>query len=173
MYDPADQRGVLFEGNDIMDHVSSYLLSVCGAALLCGIADRFLGKSGSAGAAKILTGLFLAFTVLNPLGNWNVESFLDMDFDFSNIAEESVAQGQAQTQKSMANIIKQETAAYILEKAKTLHADIQVSVEVSDDALPIPVSTRITGNISPYVKLQLQTVIEQQLGISKENQRWT
>lgn len=156
-----------------MDAVRSYLLSVCGAALLCGIADRFLGKKGPAAAARVLTGLFLAFTVLQPLGKWDTEEFFDLDFDISDTAEKAVAQGQAQAQKSMTKIIKQEAAAYILEKAKTLHADIQVTVEVSDDSLPIPVSAQITGNVSPYAKSQLQAMMEQQLGISKENQRWT
>lgn len=97
----------------------------------------------------------------------------EIDLDFQRSAQQAVDQGKEESQKAMAQIIKQETAAYILEKAQSLGAQIQVSVEVSDADLPIPVGVRISGTVAPYAKVQLQTFLEQQLGISKENQRWT
>lgn len=156
-----------------MSTVGSYLLAVSGAALLCGITDRFLSKKGAAAAARVLTSLFLVYTVLKPLNSWDGESLFDIELDFSAAAEEALAQGQMQAQKTIAELIKQETAAYILEKAQAYNADIQVTVEVSEESIPVPVGARITGNISPYAKSQLQSILEQQLGISKENQQWT
>lgn len=156
-----------------MSTVGSYLLAVSGAALLCGITDRFLSKKGAAAAARVLTSLFLVYTVLKPLNSWDGERPFDIELDFSAAAEEALAQGQMQAQKSIAELIKQETVAYILEKAQAYNADIQVTVEVSEESIPVPVGARITGNISPYAKSQLQSILEQQLGISKENQQWT
>lgn len=156
-----------------MEALRSYLLSVTAAAVLCGLADRFLGKKGGAVAARFLTGIFLVLTVLRPLGQMDSRFWEDIHVDISGEAEDAVAQGKNQTQKAMAQIIKQEAGTYILKKAKELNADIQVTVEVSDEPLPTPVSVRITGTIAPYAKLQLQTILEQQLSISKENQQWT
>jgi hypothetical protein len=53
-----------------------------------------------------------------------------------------------------------------------MHADIQVEVTVSTDALPIPVGVRIIGNVSPYVRTKLQQTLAEDLGIAKENQVW-
>lgn len=156
-----------------MDAARAYLLSVTGAALLCAMANGFLGKKGSAGAARLLTGLFLGLTVLKPLGNWNPDFFEDISFSISDAAQEAVEQGEGLSKKELANIIKEKTSAYILEKAKQYNAELHVVVEVSDDTIPVPVRVRIMGQIGPYAKSQLQTIIQEQLGISKENQQWT
>lgn len=156
-----------------MDGVGSYLLSVTGAVLLCGLADRFLGKNGVAATAKLITGVFLTLTVLHPLASADGQFWKQLSIDVSDRAEEAVAQGEILSRNAMAQIIKEETAAYILEKAKTFDADIQVQVELSQEQIPKPVGVRITGAVAPYAKTQLQAMIEEQLGISKENQRWT
>lgn len=156
-----------------MDGVRSYLLSVTGAAILCCIASRFLGKKGAGSVARLLTGLFLTFTVLRPLADRNIDFLSDFSLDYGDDAAQAVAQGEEISKKALAQLIKEETGAYILKKANQLHADIQVSVEVSDDPVPKPVRLQISGSIAPNAKIQLQTMIEQQLGISKENQKWT
>lgn len=148
-------------------------MSVSAAALVCAIAGRFLGKKGPAAIARALTGIFLVFTLIEPLTGLPEDLLTKIDLDFQRSAQQAVDQGKEESKKAMAQIIKQETAAYILEKARSLQADIQVSVEVTDDDLPIPVGVRISGTLAPYAKVQLQTYLEQQLGISKENQRWT
>lgn len=156
-----------------MEGIRAYLLSVSAAALLCGIANRFLGKNTAAAAAKILTGLFLTLTVLQPLGKWDPSLLENLTFDLSDAGEQAVAQGEKQTQKALAQCIKEETAAYILEKARELKADIHVTVEVSEGRIPVPTGVQISGTVSPYARTRLQTIIEEQLGIAKENQRWT
>lgn len=156
-----------------MEDVRAYLLAVSGAGLLCGIVNRFLGKKETAEIARVITGLFLVLTIMQPLGKINVDYFKDISFQISEDADDAVALGVTGYENAMVKIIKEETGAYILEKAKALGAHIEVAVEVSDDDIPVPVGVCVTGTVAPYVKSQLQTVIEQQLGISKENQQWT
>lgn len=156
-----------------MDTLRSYLLSVTAAALLCSIAYRFLGNKGVGNGARFLTSVFLVLTVLQPLGKQELDFLNQFQLELSSAGNAVVADGKEDSQKAMAQIIKTEVAAYILEKAKELHLNIQVTVEVSDDPLPIPISVMISGQTTPYSKIQLQNIIEQQLGISKENQRWT
>ena len=57
--------------------VKAYLLSVCGAALVCAIANRFVENRGSAaGIGKLLIGSFLVLTVLGPIPTLKLD-FLD------------------------------------------------------------------------------------------------
>lgn len=156
-----------------MKTVGAYLLSVCTVAVLCGLARRFSGGKGTAAAVQLLTGAILTLTVLKPLGNLEGKWLDKIEFDFSSAAETAVSRGQAQAQNTLAQLIKEETSAYILQRAKELNVTVTVSVEVSNDALPVPTKVRMNGNVSPYARQRLQSLICSELGIAKEDQIWT
>lgn len=154
--------------------VKAYLLSVCGASLLCAAAHKFLGqKGGAAGAGKMITGLFLALTVLKPLSSVDIGMLQDFSFSIDADADQAVQRGEEESKKMMAQIIKNRTAAYILQKAEALRVEITAEVILSNDVVPIPQKVYLSGSVAPYAKKRLQTVIEQDLGIAKENQIWT
>jgi hypothetical protein len=156
-----------------LEAVRTYLLSLAGAALLCGIIHRFLTKGGAAAqAAKLLTALFLAITVLQPLTRLSPDILTRIRFDMEEEIGRAVAQGTEATEKAMAAHIKSKTEAYILEKAQDFGADITVEVGVTKDALLIPCSVTISGTVAPLVKIQLQQIIDRNLGIPKERQIW-
>lgn len=157
-----------------MDDVRAYLLSVCGAAILCAIANRFLTHKGStAGIGKLLFGLFLTLTVMQPISSINFDEMENITFDMKSEALDAVHQGEENTREAMVEIIKSRTAAYILQKAHSLHIDVAVEVLVSHDSVPTPEKVYLTGSAAPFAKQQLQTIIEQDLGIAKEKQIWT
>ena len=85
-------------------------------------------------------------------------------------AEDAAAMGENLARDSMADIIKEETEAYILDKAADLHENLRVEVAVGEDNLPAAVT--ISGGASPYARRQIQAMIANDLGISKENQKW-
>lgn len=156
-----------------MGTLREYLLSVSVAAMLCGIASRFLGKKGSAAITRVLLGVFLTVTVLLPLGKLDMSILDQWQLDFSADAQAAIAEGKSEAQNRLADIIKEQTRSYILQRAEQLGADITVSVELSDQTLPQPVSVRIRGTLSAQQKQSLCTIITQELGIAKENQQWT
>lgn len=156
-----------------MESMKTYLFSVCGAAVISAVVNRFLGnKGGPAASGKLLTGLFLAITVLQPLASLNVDLLEGLAYDVDVQAQRAVQQGEEETKKALAQIIKDRTAEYILQKAQALRVDITAEVTVSDDIVPIPKRVYLSGTVSPYVRQQLQTMMEQELGIAKENQVW-
>ena len=57
-----------------------------------------------------------------------------------------------------------------MDKAADLHANLRVEVAVGEDNLPVAVT--ISGEASPYARRQIQAMIANDLGISKENQKW-
>lgn len=156
-----------------MDGIREYIVSVCAAAILCACVKSIIGEKGpTARIVKLVCGLFLAFTVIRPVAQIRITDFALMTADFQQEAEAAVGTGEEFVRESLADIIKEETEAYILDKAKALAADIQIEVTVSHDSQPIPKSVCITGKLSPYAKVQLQKILEDDLGIPKEGQLW-
>ena len=69
-------------------------------------------------------------------------------------------------------LIKQKTQAYILDKAHSFGCNPDVEVTLGDGPSPVPESVRITGEVPFSVRKDLEKLLEQELGISKENQQW-
>ena len=156
-----------------MEALRQYVVSVVAAAIICGIVTGFLSKGNAGQIIKLICGLFLAFTVIRPIAKIDITDLSNFSLSFSKEAAEAVALGENLSRESIAEIIKEETEAYILDKAAALNAAPEVEVTVSDEEPIIPIAARISGERSPYAKQQLQRVLEEELGISKENQLWT
>lgn len=156
-----------------MDALREYILSVTAAAILCGILRTLIGEKGTAaGIVKLICGLYLAFTVIRPVAQVELSEFSFFTAEIAEDAQEAVNAGEDFVRDSVSHIIKSETEAYILDKARTYGAEIQVEVILSDATQPIPEKIKIKGALSPYVKTQLQSMITEDLGIPKENLSW-
>lgn len=170
----SNQYGLLFERGGVVEGIGSYLLSVFTAALVCGIATRLMDGKGTQGAVvRMIAGIFLTFTVIRPMADITVEGIGDLTDDFAIDASAAALEGERITKNALASGIKSRCEAYILDKAHGLNANLTVEVSLTDDDIPIPCAVRLSGKISPYAKTQLQAVIENDLGIEKENQLWT
>ncbi len=153
--------------------IKSYILSVAAAGLLCGIATKLVNKEGAQHQLiQMAAGLILMFTVIQPLAGIQWEEPSDWLGDFRLDADSAVQQGQQQTASALAQSIKEQTQAYILDKAAAMGAALEVEVLVSLDAIPVPVGAVLLADVSPYVKVQLSNMMERDLGILGENQIW-
>jgi hypothetical protein len=157
-----------------MGDMKAYILSVCGAAILCAVSGRFLSRiHASAGVGKLVLGFVLLLVVLTPVSSLYFDELQHIRYDVQAEAEQAIKFGENLSQESLAKIIKDRTATYILQKARALQLDITVEVHLSGGSMPVPDRVYITGNAAPYPRRELQNSIEQDLGISKENQIWT
>lgn len=154
-----------------MDGLRQYVISVVAAALICGILSGFFNHGAAKELVRLICGLFLAFTVLRPVSGIDFTALTEYSLSFSGAAEDAANMGEDMAQEAMADIIKAETAAYILDKAAELNASITVDVTVNDDN--VPVEATISGEISPYARQRLENNLLSELGIAKENQLWT
>lgn len=150
-----------------------YVLSVSAAALLSGVICSICGNQSFSGAAvKLVCGMMLTLVVMRPLIRIRITD-LEQALDSVRSAGQLQAQeGVDYASQAMMQLIKDKTAAYILDKAEQFHASVQVEVGVTDDRIPIPDHVTIEGDISPYAKTKLQEYLESELGIPRENQRW-
>lgn len=156
-----------------MEGIKEYLLSIFCAAIICAIVMRLMGEKGThAVITKLIAGLFLSFTVIYPVAKIDLKDVSDWTSSYSSAASQAAAAGEALTKETIAAGIKLRTEAYILDKATALNTSLKVEVTLSEDDIPCPKAVRLSGNVSPYAKAQLQTIITQDLGIAKENQTW-
>ncbi len=156
-----------------MEQIRQYLLTIIAAAIFCAIVNSLFGKKGTVAATiKMLSGLFLAVTLLAPLTRIQISNLTDFFEDLDASASGVVAEGEQMAAASMAAIIKQRTEAYILDKALSLELDLEVEVTLSGANPPIPESVLLIGNASPYARGVLQRYMKEELGIPEEKQTW-
>ena len=169
-----NQYSVFFEGDGLMEDIKAYLLGIVGAAVVCGIATRLIDDKGTQGAMiKLIAGLFLAFTVIRPIANIQLDGLTDFADVYTDAGAAAVAEGERMTTDAIRASIKARSEAYILDKAAELALSVEVEVTLSNDEIPLLVSVRVSGKASNYAKSRLQAIITQDLGINKEHQVWT
>jgi len=170
----ADKYNLFYERGWIMETVRGYLLSITITALCCGVLTSFLGKKGiCASTVKFLCGVVMILAVVGPILNVRLDNLADY-FNFSVLdASVEAEYGQEVAKDKYIKIIKDRTAAYILDKAKTMGAELTVEVTLSDAAPLVPCAVKLSGNISPYTKKVLSNMIAQDLGIDTEAQVWS
>lgn len=154
-----------------MHILSQIILSVIAAsfvlALLGGILDQ---KGTSAALFRLFGGIFLALTIIQPIADLDFSGLNNYIESFSAEGEAAAAEGENIADEKYQAIIKSRVEAYILDKADSLGTDIEVEITLNDDA--VPVEARLQGDVSPYAKSQIQTMLDSELGIAKEDQRW-
>lgn len=157
-----------------MESVREYLLGVTASSLFCGILTTILGKKGMCGnTVKFLCGIVMILAFISPLLNLQLSSLKGAFHDLSLESESVTAFGQETALKEYADIIKDRMAAYILDKAESLGAELTVEVTLSDELPLVPCRVKISGAISPYAKKVLSDSIAKDLGIDAEEQVWT
>ena len=147
-------------------------MGIGAAAMISAIALSFSGQGAMKPLLKLVCGLILAFAILNPILSISAGNLEALGMDYREQAEAAARQGQQQAVKSVREIIKEETEAYILDKAGQLNLQVEVQVSLSDQALPKPLAVTIRGVVPPSGKTRLSRILTQQLGIAKENQTW-
>lgn len=153
-----------------MEPLKQYIFSVVLTALVCGILSSII--PGSKSWMKLLCGLVMTLTLVKPFSQ-----IQDIDFDIfgDGLHQDGTywsAQGEKITQNAMSDIITNNTEAYIMDKAKELGAHVEVEVSLNHDTIPVPISALLSGDAAPYVRLQIESCIIEDLGIPKENIRW-
>ncbi len=156
-----------------MEALGSYILSVTAAAILLGILQTIAGKKGgSAALLRLVGGLFLTFTVIAPVAEVDLDGLFDAPFAFSQQGSAIAASGQEISRSEMERIITGRCQAYILDKAESLHTQLEVEVTLSQEQIPVPTTVQLKGSVSPYAKSSLQQWLEEELGIPRERQVW-
>ena len=155
-----------------MGIIRDYVLGITAAAMICTVSLCFAEKGPMEPMLKLICGLILTFALVQPVLNISAGNWSALGIDFEEKGQQAAEEGKVQAENTVRQLIKQETEAYILDKARELHLSIRASVTLSDQALPVPESVTIEGTVTPYGKSRLSLILTRELGIAKENQKW-
>lgn len=156
-----------------MEHIRSYLLSVITAALICSILSSLPAKNSTLRAIrKTLCGIFMSLALISPLATLHLPDIQQYLNIFQADAAEAVLVGESMSRERAAEIIKQQTAAYILDKAETMGVTLEVTVTLCDESPQAPCSVTLSGMVSPYARQRISDLISKDLGIKQEDQHW-
>lgn len=157
-----------------MDGIREYLIGVVAAALLCGIVTTLINSKSAMGVTvKLIAGLLMVLAVIRP---WTVISFDGLFGWTEDITADGmglVSSGEKMAVDAYRASIKQQVESYILDEAKALDCLLAVEVILSDDDIPVPKSVKLSGEISPYARQVITTLLTERLGIEREDQIWT
>ena len=157
-----------------MAALGRYIFSVATAAILFSIIQTIVeGRRGTAILIRLIGGIFLAFTVIAPISDFDFRSIFETHLEFLSSGSDFAANGMNTAENHFREIIKDESESYILDKAMSYQTPMDVEVILSCDDMPVPSAVIMKGNISPYVKQSMSLWLQEEMGIPRENQQWT
>lgn len=141
--------------------------------MVCALLVRFTKTKGTVHAVtKLLCGLFITYTVVKPLPAVKAPDISGMISNYGVEAQRAVELGEDISRNALEQSIKEQTEAYILERARQLELDVLVEVDMTAEQVPVPKTVSLCGKVSPYAKKKLSAIIEKDIGIGMENQEW-
>lgn len=156
-----------------MSGLSKYLISVVVSALICGILTGLVDKKNKQyPLIRLLGGILLSLTVIKPLANIQIDDIALYSRSLSLDAQHAVSYGEALAAEQKNEIIKKKLETYILDKAASLGASLEVSVTLSTEGSCLPEKVTLSGDAAPLCKARLTKIIAEDLGIAEEDQTW-
>lgn len=155
-----------------MELLRQYILSLTCVAMLGGVILSIVQDTKAKNMLRILVGLLMTIAVLMPFARMDWSGLAEVSFSFASSADAAAVQGENMARRAVGSIIKDRTEAYILDKAADMNTEISVEITLSEGDPPIPAAAEIHGDVTPYTRRQLQTILQEDLGIAKENQTW-
>ena len=156
-----------------MQQIRTYILSIGTSGLLCALCTRMTGnESIGAKALKLVTGLVMLLTLLQPLGRIRLEDLTDYFDSYQLEGASAVELGENRSTVALRNSIKEGLASYILDKGATHGANLTVRVILDESMPPRLCSVELNGDISPYSRQALVNALCQDLGLEEEDILW-
>ena len=153
-----------------MNRVSQHLLSILAGALLVSISNTLVKNKGALSSIlKLITGVTLTMLIVSP---WTGITIDTVGYSLSETAI-VVENGKKVAQNEISIYIKEQTEAYILDKAFDLGLDISVDVTLTEEMPPEIASVSVKGFASPFAQKQIMILIREDLGVAEECLVWS
>lgn len=156
-----------------MDSLRQYLVSVTAAAIICAIAKSVSNEKTLQGTVlRLIAGVIMTVTLLSPVLTLNLAGLPSLTDGMMSQAKAASAIGEEMADSEINAIIYDRVEAYILDKAASLGASLEVEIQLRKDGSHLPEAIILSGDISPYAKARLQQIIAEDIQIAKEKQQW-
>lgn len=153
----------------MIEAIRSWLLGVTAAAVCLTAFYAILPKGAVRSIARASGGLVLLIVMLQPLLGWDGISLRQEYGDYRQELDRQITRYRAGYQQELEQRIREETAAYISDKAEQLGLDCRVEVIVRQEG-EVPVPAEVELDIPPHAGLSHWIAAE--LGIEETQQHW-
>lgn len=153
-----------------MQQLGAWVVRLTAAAMVCGILCALAGEGTRRELLRTVCGVVLAVTALQPLTKVSLPDFQAVTREYLDQGREAAALGEDWAEEERRSCIKLGLETYILDKAALLGAQVEVSVRLDGEGLPV--SAEIRGDISASDRRALEDVMADTLGIPREDQIW-
>ena len=158
------------------DAIRGYLLSIVAVCLLTALARSLIPEGGVRRVASVVCALLLVLCALSPLLQLDIDA-VAQSLARIQMENETLRTGVAvKNRELVSQIIKQNTQAYILDKADEIGAELSevtVTAQWSSDGYWYPHEAEIVSSAADDQKSRLSDYIQTQLGISISDQNWS
>ena len=158
----------------MIDFVNKWLIGITIAAIVGAVAEWMTPEGASKKVGKLASGLLLMVAVLKPIVGLDYEALTGALTNYRMESQGYGEQLEIENERLMKIIIEEQTAAYIQDKASELSIDCMAEVKCGTDSNgdQIPQSVIIYGDLSLEEETRLSRIIEGELALRKEYQRY-
>ncbi len=156
----------------MIETVRSWIMGIAGAAFMCAICGELTGTGRVKAVEKAIGGFIVTIALISPLIKFDIGSYSINLAKYRNAAESISASAGEISDTLSRTFIAERCEAYILDKAKLLGlsvSDAEVELRWSGEGVWYPVKAKIYGDFN----YALAEKIEEELGVSRENQYWS
>ena len=156
-----------------MNSIKNYLLHVASAGFLLSLALAVVPKGRVQQVARFVGGLVLILTVITPIMKLDTDDLARSISRFHMTIQQDRTGVEIDNRNILAQLIKEQCQAYILDKAEALGFAVSAEITLSEEGdYPYPVSVILQTEASQKERDHLENIIVQDLGIPPERQEW-
>ncbi len=159
----------------MMGPVRSWLLGVTAAALVLALAETLAPEGGVKKVCRLAGGLALLLAAVGPVVNILDGSALTQAVEGWKNRSQSYEQAlEEQKDRFYLTIIEEETAAYVMDKARELGLECaaEVTYGYDEDGVPCPWEVTARGAWTEGQRAQLERLLEEELGVPARRQSY-
>lgn len=156
-----------------MNSIAEYLVSVTGAAIVCGSICSLYDKSKPGhSVVRLICGVFLLTIMLTPVVQLDIEFPITVLETVSKQTNDTISQSVSNFSEEYESRIKYQIEAYIQQKLESMNCKMKTEVSLQEEYPYAPVHIKLTGTVSPYDRSCISSWLSTELGISSEEQTW-
>jgi len=157
-----------------MEWIREWLLGITGMAFLLALAEGLMPEGSVKKVGKLTGGLLLFLAMFRPVAALDLDGLARQVEQYSWEQAASFGALREENQKMTADIIAEELAAYIEDKAAALGAECaaEVTCRRDENDLQVPDAVRLTGRFPAGTREALCRLIEEELSIPEARQSY-
>lgn len=158
----------------MIDVLREWLLGITGAAMILALADSLMPDGTVKKVGKLAGGLLLIVVTLRPVLGLDYEAMAATLANYRFETEEYNNSLEIENDRLKKIIIEDRTGAYIQDKAAELgiHCSVDVTCHIDEEGMIYPKSVVICGELTPDEMEDLAHLIEGEVAIPMENQKY-